>query len=141
MTEERRWSVTAILIGAMVDIGGSFAVGMMIVVIEGVKLVAKGVPQEELTARLNADTGYLISAMVIGLFFSAVGGFVAAKLARRRELAHGAGAAALSLLFGLAMADSSVDVLVWDVLSYGLVLPAALLGAAIGRARNRRTVH
>jgi uncharacterized BrkB/YihY/UPF0761 family membrane protein len=138
MSDERRWSASAVLIGSLVDIGGSLVVGVIVAAVEGARLIAQGFRQEELTARLYADKGFLVSGMVVGLIFSAVGGFVPARLAKKRELAHGGATAAVCILLSLAMTGSSSGLPGWYFVSYAFVLPAALLGAAVGRARNHR---
>lgn len=137
INERRKLSIKAIVFGTAVDVGGSFVVALVSVVAAGAILVAQGVPQDQLEARLQEDTGFVISSLVIGLAFSALGGFIAARVAKYRELAHGAATAVVALgLAVLTLAAAKTPPPWYEVLSYVLILPATLFGAHVAKRRN-----
>ncbi len=88
--------------------------------------------------------GNRAAGLVFGLAMTAVGGYVAAAIAGRRILAHALGVGILSTVIGLVLrmlrADNSP---VWyQVLGYGLTIPAAILGGYVRRRywREKREI-
>ena len=104
MESEQQISWKAVLIGFVVDIGSSFAVSFVFGIILGVMLVGQGVKPDELEAEINAkmqEPIFLILSMVLGFLCTGIGGLVAARMARKSELLHGALVGVLSLGFGV----------------------------------------
>jgi|GEM_PF-1118022 len=76
-----------------------------------------------------------VASLLFGLAMTAVGGYVAAAIAGRRSLAHALGVGILStvtaLVLGMLRPHNSP---IWyQVLGYGLTVPAAILGGYVRR--------
>lgn len=136
----KKLSVYAIVAGAAADMVGTLMVSLSISVVAGRVLLSQGVPEAEIGARLAADTRVLVWSVILGLVASLVGGLVAARIAKHRELTHGASAGAVGLVLSTISAVVSPMVLpTWYVIAgYGLVVPLAALGGLIGRIWNQR---
>lgn len=130
----------AIVAGAAADMFGTLMVSIAIGVLASSRLLAQGVPEAEIGARLARDTTMLTWSVVSGLVASVVGGLVAARVARYRELMHGASAGGVGLVLATVSAVLSPVVLPgWYVMTgYGLVVPAAALGGWLGKVWNDR---
>lgn len=140
MSGERRWRVSGILLGAAAAIGCSLFYESINVTAASVSLTAQGVARAELLPRLKADTEFLIVGLITQLPFFCLGGFIAARMAKRREWQHGAATAAVCVLLSAVMAAGTTGFPWWHaVASYGMIPPMALLGARFGRNRNRET--
>lgn len=102
-----------------------------------------GAAQAEIASRLNASLGLQLSMLVVGLSFTGIGGYVAARLAKQQQLRNAAYVGCLSLatsagLSLLAEPSSSVTPLWLDALGYVLVVPAALLGGWFRTSAERK---
>jgi hypothetical protein len=131
----------AIFAGAAADMFGTLMVTLMISTIAQGVLLSQGVPEAEIGARLARDGTVLLWSVVAGLAASAVGGFVAARIARFRELTHGASAGAVGLVLSTVSAVLAPTTLpTWYIVTgYGLVVPAAALGGWLGKLWNDKT--
>ena len=83
-------------------------------------------------------TGFMLTSIIYGAFFAALGGYVTATIARRNEVRH---APILSLVIGTAAFISLLSRpgkgAIWSQLSALLVMaPAAMIG---GYLRTRKT--
>lgn len=97
---------------------------------------------------LSTSPAVLIGSWLVGAFGSILGGFVAAWLAKNRELVHAFSTGALSLTFGivsillLSLAPIPVSQPRWvTIIGPALTIPAAVLGGwlrqkAAGRTRR-----
>ena len=135
-----KWS--AVIIGSAVDIGGTMVTSFVIGIVAAAMLLKPGELPTQLQARLLTNAGFLTAEFVVGLSFSCLGGFVAARLAKRRERAHAAMTGAVCLGLGLvsAIALPESHLPLWfRIAGYLLVLPVALLGGALARTVNLRT--
>ncbi len=131
--------VKAVLVGLAVDIGGTFAAGILLSVLVGVAMsVADGTMEE--SAELFAGSGLLKAAMMaIGGGCTVLGGYVAARIANRTELN-------VALMFGLCSLaagellsrwmDNGVDGLEHAVFLV-VTIPAALFGGWLCKRRKR----
>ena len=133
-------SFYAIAAGAATDMFGTLMVTITIATVAGGSLLAQGVPEDEIGVRLSQDMRTLAWSVALGLVASVGGGFVAARVAKFRELTHGASAGAVGLVLSTISAVVSPTVLpTWYVITgYGLVVPAAALGGWIGKLWNDR---
>jgi len=131
----------AIVAGAAADMFGTLMVTLAISVVAQGKLLAQGVPEDEIGTRLSQDLSLLVWSVALGLVASTGGGVVAARVAKFRELTHGASAGAVGLVLSTISAVMSPSNLpTWYVITgYGLVVPAAALGGWIGKLWNDRT--
>ena len=130
----------AIVAGAAADMFGTIMVSIAIWVLASSRMLAQGVPEAEIGVRFARDTTVLTWSVVLGLVASVAGGLVAARVARYRELMHGASAGGVGLVFSTVSAVLSPVVLPgWYVVTgYGLVVPAAALGGWLGKMWNDR---
>jgi hypothetical protein len=131
----------AIFAGAAADMFGTLMVSIIIGTVASGILLSRGVPEAELGARLARDTTMLLWSVVAGLAASAVGGFVAARIARFRELTHAASAGGVGLVLSTVSAVLTPTTMpTWYVVTgYGLVVPAAALGGWLGKLWNDKT--
>ena len=130
----------AIVAGAAADMFGTLMVTLAIGVMAQSRLLAQGIPEAEIGARLVRDTTVLTWSVVWGLVASLLGGLVAARVARYRELMHAASAGGVGLVLATVSAVLSPVVFPgWYVVTgYGLVVPAAALGGWLGKVWNDR---
>jgi hypothetical protein len=129
----------AVILGLVVDVGGSTVAGIALVLLYGMALGASGASAEEIAEQIShpaRDSWFSILGFVIGTGFSILGGYVCARIARRAELKLGAITAALSTLIALVMSlQQEPDMaLVATIVTFGAVVS----GALAGRARNRQ---
>lgn len=126
----RRSSLTAVAAGLTADVMGTFLFGMLATLTFG-WVLSGGAPPEEMARALAASTGYQVFSVVSGLAFTALGGYVAARVANYRELYHG-------LLLGIATLATgevlivmlSADLPLWQRLGHDLLaIPVAIIGA------------
>jgi hypothetical protein len=143
--EERFGSpIKAILIGLVVDIGGSVVGGTILAVAWGILLGAGGASGEEIDRFFRESDTFLWASLCTGLAFTTFGAYVTARIANRAEYRF-------ALMLGLCSLASSE--LMLRVLSSGgypewarlvgtlLVLPVAFLGGhlrVLEKERRRR---
>ena len=85
--------------------------------------------------------GDLLAFGLIGTLATALGGFVAGRIARRRRVRHGVVVAAASLLLGLTLElalDGSVRLHGWDILFLVLMIPAGAFGGYVAYRLSER---
>jgi putative membrane protein (TIGR04086 family) len=124
MTQLKMWPIA---VGVLVDTLGSFAVGVVYVLGVFGKQMAEGAPLSE----ESLSTPELIVAEILGLLLTAVGGLVAARLARTQHVQHGmaVGLGCLVIWLPLELIGSGDSVPLWyDVVSFVGVVPAGALG-------------
>lgn len=90
--------IGAIAAGWLVDLGLSLLFFAVLYAIVG----SDGAAPEEISRRMNASLDLALSSALVGLTFTAVGGYVAALLARQRHLEHAIGVGLLSLGLSLS---------------------------------------
>ena len=126
--------VKAVLLGVLTDIGGSVVVGIVIGVVIGVVLAARGVPANEIAARLHG-VAVLIPSLVLGFGFTALGGYVAGRVAKQSEVLHGGIVGAIGIPFGLLFAASLP--LWYSIVSIVGVVPFGMLGGLFARQKRK----
>jgi len=134
----RRSSLGAIALGLLADVGGSIAFGTVLQIVIGIVFAVGGAPPEAI-GELARSPGFQLVGVAIGLAFSVVGGYVAARFANHSEYANAFAVGVLSLLSGeailLLLPD---DYPFWlRILGDLMVIPAALLGGHL-RALQKR---
>jgi hypothetical protein len=118
----RRLRVKAIIFGAVVDIGGSFA--------------AFAILMPALKPHGGSGLPPMVVQDAVGLAFSFLGGLVAARVARQREFLHAVAAVFPCFLLGVAL-PAEPGPLWHQLLSYVGMVPFALLGGYCSRGWNR----
>ena len=137
----KKLNLFAITAGAAADMFGTMMISIFIGAVASGVLLSRGVPEDEIGTRLAGDAQVLTWGVVLGLLASVVGGLVAARIARYRELMHAACAGGVGLVLSTISAVLSPVVLpTWYVITgYGLVVPAAAVGGWIAMRWNART--
>lgn len=129
----------AIAVGAVIDIGGGMVLGVLYTVTYMVLLASQKIPPTEWQGKMLADPVYYVVNLVMGLAFIALGGYVAARMARVREIDHAVWVAlvgiALSVLV-VAVTDTSEYPSWYLPVSFALTIPTALVGGYIARRRT-----
>jgi len=122
-------SVKAVLIGLIVDIGGTFVFFFVFSVIGAILLASAGRHVDELKDFAETSIFIVVSSLA-GLLFSALGGYVSARIAGKAEVRNALATGAFSALVGLILfAGFSSPERSWlDLLSLILIMPCALLG-------------
>lgn len=136
--EKRGSPIKAVVFGLLVDIGGSSAAGVLLVVAYTASLASSGATPEQIAAsfqNLPVDSWVSIVGMVVGTLFSALGGYVCARVAKRFEFALGAILAVLSISFGFWVGDNHYSVL-WHAAMAVVTFLAVMFGVRMGVARN-----
>jgi hypothetical protein len=126
----------AVLVGWGIDIAATtvFMTGLTIFIEIGYAISGH---QFQVQDVFNSKV-FLVYSLIFGLFFTVVGGYVAALIAGRKEILHSTIVGVLSILTGLGCAQigSSQPIPGWfDTISYIAAIPAATLGGFI-RARR-----
>jgi hypothetical protein len=125
----RRSSLTAVAAGLTADVVGTFLFGTLATLMFG--WVLSGGAPEEMARALAASTGYQLFSVVSGLAFTALGGYVAARVANHRELYHGLLLGIVTLLTGeVLIVMLSAELPLWQRLAHDLLaIPVAIIGA------------
>ena len=136
--------VRGILLGLVVDFGGTLVGAIVLGIVFSAVWLSQGVPQSQFQDRLQAaddpTTGFGFAALVLGLVCSWAGGWVCVRVSRGSDLRYPAIQAALASVVGLVFGAGTVAPLQLVVLS-ALSVVAILLGGWIalqGRARRLR---
>ena len=126
-----------ILVGISVDTLGSIAVGIIYFIGLFGWQIARGTAASE----VELSTTQLIVTQVVGLILTAIGGLVAARMARTEHLAHGAavGLGALFVWLIVAWISPSDTIPAWyEMVSFAGIVPAGALGGYLaGRRANK----
>jgi hypothetical protein len=137
--------VKAILVGLAVDIGGSIVAGTVLVVAWGILLGAGGASGEDMDRFFNDSDTFQWVSLGTGLGFTALGAYVAARIANHAEYRYALMLGLCSLAFSELMLRllSGGDYPEWVRLVGNLmVLPAAFLGGhfrVLEKERRTRT--
>lgn len=135
----RRSTLAAVAAGLAADVLGTLVGSVAVTLALGVFLAARGVAPEEMERALAASGAFQVFSVAFGLAFTALGGYVAAKVANRRELWHGMVLGLASLAVGeLYIALAGADMEPWQrIASWLLIVPAGIYGAFVYRKRKR----
>jgi Na+/H+-translocating membrane pyrophosphatase len=139
-TGPQRPTWVAILAGLAADVGGTFIGSIVVTLVLGVLLTSQGIPAVDVENQLGSSGPYQVFSLLFGLSFTVLGGYVAARVANRRELWHGMVLGIASLAFGeVYIALFDLDIAFWQRLaSWVAMIPAGIWGASIYRKRKRR---
>ena len=137
----RRLSAKGIVLGGFTDIVATNVVAIPLMAVAAARASVASLPAAEQTAAMlaamRASPGLQVASWVLGGACNVLGGYVAARLARRGEVLNGALSAWLCVTLGLyGMASDMGAIPLWQHLA-GFVLSPAL-GALGGYLRLRR---
>lgn len=135
----RRVSIKAIALGVLADIGGSVLAGILLLSWFVGDAIAPDIPAdeaEEIMRGLSQDGGFLTLSLLLGLAFTGLGGYVAARVARRELYLNAGLVGVISLVLGLLFGGPGPF---WfEVAGFLLIVPAALYG---GYLADRQLAH
>lgn len=145
--ERPRFRILAVVVGSLVDIFSSTVAGVAFGMAVGIFLVVQGVGLEQIQQVFSNSTAVKLIGLLIGACCSILGGYVAAWMARQRELLHALATGIASLTIGMVMLSlqylSPVPATqpVWiTIIAFILTVPAAICGGLLRRSvvgRNR----
>lgn len=133
--------IKGLLLGIILDLGGSFIFGLILLCCYIQSLAASGMTLDEINEVISKppafDSWYFISAALLGYVFSMLGGYVCARISKRFEYRMGIILASISSLFGILI---SYEYYSWPLNMFFTLLTFAfvLLGAKLGRAKNQK---
>ena len=130
----------AVLFGVTTDLFGTTIAGMVLLVLFSGMLVAQGQAPEDISPMLLQSNQYLFLSLVVGLSFTVLGGYVAARVANHLEYRHGLIVGVIVLIIGEIMVSGDPTGIPLSIRVIGdlLAVPAAVLGAHLRRAAKRR---
>lgn len=125
--------IRLIIAGAVVDYLATYLLIMLYIIVYYLK--ASGLSEEAieraLKEMLSSEEG-LLALIIIGAFCTALGGYVAGRLAKVEEVKHGALVGAASLIIGVLQAAMTAEEIPaprsYELLGYLLAIPAGALG-------------
>lgn len=128
----------AVLIGSLVDIGGTFIAGSLL--IAAVATATGATTPEQLARTLDAAPSLQLATLALGLLMTLVGAYVAARLAPGAERMHAFAVGVISTLIGFSSVFASPESSPFWSQAAGLILtvPAAFAGGEIRRAQARQ---
>lgn len=131
----------AIVLGFIVDVGGTMVFSLVAATVTSILLVSGGTAPEGIGAALEQSGTFKIVSLAGGLACTVLGGYAAARFANRGEYATAFAVGVVSLLFGEAMMLFTTEPAAWWMRLAGdlLVIPAAVLGGHL-RVRQKGPV-
>jgi hypothetical protein len=130
----------AILIGIVTDIGATYLVMSVLMVSLGAG--ARDLSEEEARQLIEStfqQVPYLLLLGALGLLATALGGFVAAKVAVVAPLLNAACVGLFDLILGIVLIGDGP--LWFSVIALLLTLPAAIMGGVVWRRAATRQVR
>jgi len=134
-----RISLKAILLAALADIACTYGYGLLSVMTIFLVFKARQLPAAR-AVHCIMGVPFLLTAVVAGGAAALLGGFIAARIARARELLHAALAVVPCMLLGVVLkltGKVSPTPTWYTIAAYGAVIPAALLGGHLGVLRKQ----
>jgi hypothetical protein len=141
VTPRRNSTLKALIFGYLALVFGGVAGVLILMLRQFIKLVERGVSQDEAYTILMADPGLMNRMWVFSLLITIVAGLVAGRAGRERELYHGGMIGLVSLFSGSVTAMANPNALPAWRMAIGAVvtLPLALFGGYLARMwRERR---
>lgn len=135
---QRRGSgVKAVIVGLVVDIGGTFLFG---VGLSMAWLILTGVPSDpEAFQQLSQAPAFFVASATMGALFTVLGGYVAARIANHSEYRYALYLGLWSLAIAVPFALWSPSGQLWqDTLTLLLTVPCALAGGYLRLATKPR---
>ena len=138
----------AIVIGLVIDLGGSVVVNLLLMVLYAASLQHAGMSPEQLKASMEhipSNSWAAVLGLILGACLDVLSGFVCARLAQRNEWRVGGVLAGISALCTLVLsgAGRAGDAAAGELtLLYAACTAACtLLGVKYGRELNQRPVE
>ena len=131
----RRINIKALMLGVLVDEGGSLTTGAILGVITGIVLASKGVQQNEIQTYLHSPF-VLIPNLIIGLGFTVLGGFVAGRVSTSNEVLHGGIVGFITIFFGILFWTTLP--LWFKIIPFITNVPFGMLGGRIAETTHEK---
>jgi hypothetical protein len=135
-------NIKAILIGWITDLAGSFVTSILIGIVISVSLISGGTRPEQIAERMT-NSPLMSIGLLLGLMMSTVGGWVAANVARRDEVAHGVATGLLSIVMYWLLTRSlsgGTSPAWYDLAATLLTIPCAALGGYLSSRKRSREI-
>lgn len=140
VTARRGSGIKAVLAGLAVDIGGSILASVVLTMAYAMSLAGTGADETEIAsslAEIPADSWVYMVGIVAGCLFSALGGYVCARIARHSEYRLGAILATVSAASGLMMGSDAAGPM-FNIALASAGFASTMAGAWLGVSRNAR---
>ncbi|MCP4748045.1 MAG: hypothetical protein GY874_18195 [Desulfobacteraceae bacterium] len=134
----------AIFVGFIVDVGGSFLIGIIFAIGYAIVMAANGLQVDQIMTALNTiDSHPTYSAILnlVGCMISVLGGYLCARIVNYSEYKYAAILAAIESLYGLTFvltADSPIKMIVLIILSAGSVMLGSCVRVWLKRKKIKR---
>lgn len=130
-----RSPILAVITGIAVDTAGTFVSGIALTFGHAVWMIHSGATTDGVAA-LAPTPALRAASIVVGTLWSVLGGYVGARMAKRRELALGAIQGTLSMAIGFWLGSHAEPLN--DLLLSTATIAATVAGSALGRRTNLR---
>lgn len=130
--------VRGILIGLVIDLGGTILLVFISSIIYGVVLASGGASQSEIESsitNMGPDSIFGIVNTILGLLMSFIGGFYCARIARAKDYLYPGIMAAILFLLSIILGWGTMSLILLVSLSMASVV-AIMLGARIHLAQK-----
>ena len=124
--------IKAVILGFLTDTVGTIAISALL----ATALVSAGIPESSIGERLKSVSGLLLS-LIFGLGCTCIGGYVAARVAKRSEVLHGAMVGGISLILGLLLRESGQP-LWYEIIGFAAIIPAGMAGGRFAAERHKQ---
>ena len=127
------------MLGLLTDIGGSICVGLALGVLLGIIAATSGDFSSAHVAALRQNFALKLAGLMGTTFFTALGGYIATRIAKSTSLANSFAVGVLSLVLGISLAAALPAITpLWKIIAGCIItIPAALLGGYLA-ARPKR---
>ncbi|GFZ99127.1 hypothetical protein GCM10008018_51650 [Paenibacillus marchantiophytorum] len=131
---ERKFHFMGVLLGVAVDNLGTY---ISTALFGSIYFAGRPVNEEAIKA-IYSNIGLLFILMVMGLFWSFFGGFIAAKVAKRAEYFNAAiiGVIGAAIGFDSMLTDHGVP-LWFELIGFVVIIPISLLGGYVALKRKK----
>jgi uncharacterized membrane protein len=126
--------------GAIVDLGGTIVAAIVMALAYSTYLTSRGVPGEQVQQTLESapiGSAYFNIAVAVGVFFSALGGYVCAAYARKNTYQVGLVLAAIVSMIGLTFGGQGHSEL-FDTLTVVVTVAAVMSGTWFHTRKDNR---
>ena len=136
----KRISFKGIILALLLTLALDTIAGVTMFVSMGGSFLRRGMNQQQMSdaiATVTLSTDFLLGSILFGTLATIVGGYVAARIAKKEPYLNAGMIGALGFVLGVLTAN--YNPLWFNVVGLGLVLPAALLGGHLARSRIERS--
>ena len=120
----------AVLLGILVDIVGSFTLGLLVIMILlGIYYASQGIPVDEMETYMKNDIASLFLTITVGLYFTFLGGFVAGRVAKSDEVLNASMVGIAGVLLVLVFWNESTPGI--NLIGLTFTIPVAMLGGKL----------